>query len=352
MTLSTPTEPTVIPEQQVWRPTPLQALELEEIPSELHFVRDHFPAPGADRGPWSLEVTASWRSIEFRSVELDIERLRTLPQRTLTVVLECAGHRRVEFKPMPPGLPWAAGAVAEARWTGPNLSSVLELVGIPMDAHEVVLEGADSGPVDGVDGIHHFARSLPLAKALQPNALLAHEMNGEPIPRARGGPVRAVVPAWYATDSVKWLERIWFTNREFDGFFQAHDYRFRPPGERGPGERMTELPVHALITTPADADAGVSGDLSIRGIAWGGADGIAEVLVSVDHGQWAPALLGSARGPYARVSWEADCKVAPGPHELACRAIDGAGRTQPDRPPMNVQGYGNNAIHRVSFTSA
>ncbi len=353
MTLSVPSDPAISPEQQLWRPTPLQTLELEEIPNARHFVRDHFPAPARGRRPWSLELTASWRSIESRSVELDLRRLQNLPQRTVTVVLECAGHRRAEFEPMPRGLPWAAGAVAEARWTGPSLSTVLELVGVPASALEVVLQGADSGPVDGVDGVHHFARSLPLAKALEPDVLLAHEMNGEPIPRERGGPVRAVVPGWYATDSVKWLERIWFTNDEFDGYFQARDYRFRAPGESGLGERMTELPVHALITKPADCDATVpTGNLSTRGIAWGGTGGIAEVLVRLDDGPWAPARLGPVRSRYTRVSWESDCTVTPGPHELACRAIDGAGRTQPDRPPMNVQGYANNAVHRVNFTSA
>ena len=73
-------------------------------------------------------------------------------------------------------------------------------------------------------------------------------------PVERGGPVRAVVPGWYGTDSVKWLDRIWFTNNEFDGFFRAHDYRLRAPGEAGPGTRLTEVSVHALITTPADGE--------------------------------------------------------------------------------------------------
>ena len=352
LTSSTPTHgPRAQPpdDKIVWRPTPLRALELAEIPSDLHFVRDHFPAP--ECRPWSLEITASRRCLESPSVELGLERLRGLPQRTLRVVLECAGHRRVEFERLSTGLPWAAGAVAEARWTGPSLRSVLDLVGIPTDAREVVLEGADSGPVEGVDGIHHFARGLPLAKALDPDVLLACEMNGQPIPHERGGPVRAVVPGWYATDSVKWLRRIWFADREFDGFFQAQDYRFRLPDEHGAGQRMTELPVHALITTAGTDAQAATGHLSIRGIAWGGTGGIADVLVRVDDGPWARAHLGRIRGSHARVSWEAHRTVAPGPHRIACRAIDGTGRTQPDRPLANVQGYGNNAIHRVTITA-
>jgi len=269
------------------------------------------------------------------------------------VVRECAGHRRAEFESTAPGIPWGVGAVAEAEWTGASLASVLEFAGIPPDAHEVVLEGADAGPVHAFEGTHCFARSLPLAKALDPDVLLAYEMNGEPIPVARGGPVHAVVPGWYATDSVKWLDRIWFAYDEFDGVFQAHDYRLRAPGEPGPGRRMAGLPVHALTTTPTDAETGVAtGEVPIRGTAWGGTGGVAAVLVRVDLGSWTPAQIGPSRGPYARVGWEARCTLSTGSHEIACRAIDRAGQTQPDRPPANVRGYGNNAVHRVRLRAA
>jgi len=329
-----------------WRPTPLAALELDEIPSELHFVRDHFPAPDWDLGAWSLELIGS-----SGLLRVDLDTLKRLPARTLSVVLECAGHRRAEFEPLPGGLPWELGAVAEAHWTGTSLASVLQIAGIPADAHEVVLEGADAGVVAEVGGIHRFARSLPLDKALDPDVLLTYAMNGQPISLDRGGPVRLVVPGWYATDSVKWLDRIWFTDREFEGFFQAIDYRFCAPGEDGFGRRLGPLPVHALITTPVDGEARPGNELVIRGTAWGGAGGIADVLVQVDAGPWSRARLGAAPGPYTRVSWESRVTLDPGAHELACRAIDGAGETQPDEPPANQRGYANNAVHRITFVA-
>ena len=330
---------------QLWSPTPLEALELPAIPIELHFVRDHFPAPELDPAEWSLEVTGNRQALE-----IDLEQLRLLPERTLRVVLECAGHRRAEFDPVPSGQPWPCGAVAERAGRGPPPGAVAPPGRHPRGrAFEVVLEGSDSGPVEGFEGTHRFARSLPLAKALHHDVLLVHAMNGEPIPVDRGGPVRAIVPGWYATDSVKWLDRIWFTPEPFDGVFQAHDYRLKLPGEPGPGRRMTAVPVHALITTPADgAHDLTAGEAVIRGVAWGGAGGLAQVRVRVDQGPWIPARLAPARGPYARTHWELPCRLTPGIHEISCRAIDVAGRTQPSDPPANERGYGNNAVQRIA----
>lgn len=330
----------------LWRPTPLAALERSDLPTHLHFVRSHFAVPGIDVDSWSLEVVGSTHSLV-----VGVPGLRRFPERTVRVLLECAGHRRVEFEPLASGIPWGVGAVSEARWTGISLAGLLEWVGVPAEAQEVVLEGADAGSVDGFEGQHRFARSLPLDKALEADVLLAYAMNGQPIPPEHGGPVRTIVPGWYATDSVKWLERIWFTDREFDGVFQAHDYRLQLPGEPGPGRRMTEVPAHALITTPGEARAVPAQELAIQGVAWGGTGGVARVLVQLDRGGWTPAGLGSGRGEYAHVRWALPCRLDPGEHELACRAVDGSGATQPEHPVGNVRGYANHAVHRVRFTA-
>jgi DMSO/TMAO reductase YedYZ molybdopterin-dependent catalytic subunit len=329
-------------DEVLWGPTPLPALELPEIPSELHFVRNHFPIPDVDAGAWSLSIDGA-----DGPLSLDLDRLRSLPRRSVRVVLECSGHRRTELRPVPEGLPWACGAVAEAVWTGVSLSTLLSAAGIPEQAAEVVLEGADEGEFEGLPGRHHFARSLPLEKAFEHDVLLAYEMNGAPIPVSRGGPVRAIVPGWYATDSVKWLVRIWFESRPFDGAFQGHDYLWRLPDEPGRGTRMTDLPIHALITNPADRGRLACGRRLVRGVAWGGHGGVERVEVRVDQGRWRAARLAPSRGPYSRVGWELSCELEAGVHELACRATDRHGNVQLDQPVPNAGGYANNSVHRV-----
>jgi sulfite oxidase len=48
-------------------------------------------------------------------------------------------------------------------------------------------------------------RSVPL-EAMD-NAILAWEMNGEPIPLAHGGPLRVIVPGYYGVNNVKYVKR-------------------------------------------------------------------------------------------------------------------------------------------------
>ena len=326
--------------------TPLRALLLEEMPLEAHFRRDHFPVPDLRPGEWAVEVTGAVR----RPLRLDIGALRELGHRTETVVLECAGHRRTEYSPPAPGLAWAEGAVGEARWTGTPLAALLKRAGVLPSASAVALEGADSGPFQGRDGSHPFARALPLAKALAPEVALVWEVNGVPIPVRRGGPVRAIVPGWYATDSVKWLTRITVLETEFTGPWEAEDYRYRAPGETGPGERMTALPVHALVVDPGAHAALIPGATTVRGVAWGGTGGVDRVEIRIDGGDWLPAQLGPSRGAYARRFWTALWTATAGRHRIEVRATDATGQAQPDGVRWNPGGYANNAVHGVAVS--
>jgi DMSO/TMAO reductase YedYZ molybdopterin-dependent catalytic subunit len=50
-----------------------------------------------------------------------------------------------------------------------------------------------------------YARSLPREKAVQPEVLIAYQMNGRDLSRDHGYPVRAIVPGHYGMAAVKWL---------------------------------------------------------------------------------------------------------------------------------------------------
>src|SRR5437764_1124673 len=79
-----------------------------------------------------------------------------------------------------------------------------------------------------------FVRSLPLAKALDPDTLLAFRMNGELLEPSHGFPVRLFVPGWYGVASVKWLQRIEVLDRPFQGYFQTKKYTVQRQSSHGP----------------------------------------------------------------------------------------------------------------------
>jgi DMSO/TMAO reductase YedYZ molybdopterin-dependent catalytic subunit len=310
------------------------------MPSEAHFRRDHFPVAAFDREGWKLRLSSG-----TQHTSIALQQLEQLPSRALAVVLECAGHRRKEFDPPAQGVQWGVGAVSEALWSGARLSDVLACIPHVGTTH-VVLEGADSGSV-GPDGRHSsFARAIPIEKALHHDTLIALRMNGSPIPHGHGGPLRAIVPGWYATDSVKWLARIVLRTGEFDGYFEAVDYRV--PSESGSGSRrMTDLALNAILTSLPDGATIAAGQTTLRGIAWCGNASVSAVDLSIDGGKWRPAEIERPQSPYGRTLWRLGWLADQGAHTIVVRASDSNGVVQPAAPHWNPSGYANASRQRV-----
>src|SRR5256712_4566005 len=191
------------------------------------------PLPALDPPGWRLAVDGQ----VDQPITLSYEQLKALPARKIVAVLECAGNSRNSVSPPlnPPHL--GNGYVGNAEWLGVPLHRILERAGLKPSAHEVVLEGADRGQPAFAPEEVPFAKSLPLEKALHPDTLLVYAMNGAPLPREHGGPVRAVVPGWYGTYHVKWLGRGSGGGRALHGVVQARAWRVqRRPGGGGRGE--------------------------------------------------------------------------------------------------------------------
>jgi DMSO/TMAO reductase YedYZ molybdopterin-dependent catalytic subunit len=269
----------------------------------------------------------------------------------MTVTLECAGNGRSLLDPPTDGEQWGLGAVSVAEWTGVPLVEVLDQAGLKTTAREVLFRGADGGTVAARSGVTRFERSLKLDVARDSDVLLAHTMNGEPLPVEHGYPLRLVVPGWYGVTSVKWLTEIEAIDSAFTGYFQLDRYFYEWQRNREVvREPVTLQRVRSLITEPApggDVDRGV---LAVRGIAWSGAGPIARVDVSVGGGAWEAARLVGDQHGYGWQRWELLTRTAEGGlATVRARATDLAGNTQPEHPEWNRLGYGSNAIHEVSI---
>ena len=156
---------------------PFDQVDSYLTPTEMFYKRSHFPAPRIDATGYQLRIDGAVRN----PLALSYKELREMPSETRIATLECAGNGWIFLGRQVQGARWGLGAVSNAEWMGVPLRALLERAGLENDACEVVLEGADRGtpteepiPPDPIS----YARSVPRKKAVQPEVLIAYQMNG------------------------------------------------------------------------------------------------------------------------------------------------------------------------------
>ncbi len=322
---------------------PFSSLNAYLTPNERFYIRSHFAVPALDVKSWRLKVEGAVRT----PLELSYADLLKMQAQTVTATLECAGNGRVFLSPAVKGAQWELGGVSNAEWSGVPLGAILKRAGIRSGATEVVLEGADSGEIKDPPkptGPIHFARSLPLSRAVLPEVLLAYRMNGENLPASHGFPLRAVVPGWYGVASVKWLTRLIVTETPFNGYFQSVDYAMWERTNGLPTRvPLTEMQIKSQIARPDIHEVLTAGSTyRVYGAAWTGNSDVARVEVSADAGQsWQTASLLGKPIRHAWRFWEYAWQVPAqrGRYTLLARATDARGEVQPMQRQPDSENY-------------
>lgn len=316
-------------------------------PNDSFYVRNHFDVPALDWKTWRLRVAG----LVEAPITYTLRDLKRFPVHSLAVTMECAGNGRSSLRPPVEGEQWGLGAVSTAEWTGALLTDVLDRVHPANSARHALFRAADRGSSNRADEPHRYERSLSLAEIREYGALLAYEMNGDPLPPDHGYPVRLIVPGWYGVASVKWLTDIELVVEPLLGHFQTSRYVYETERRgRVAREPVTLQRVRALITEPVQSSVVPVGPLTVRGAAWSGSGLIARVNVSVDGGRWRPAELMGQSTRFEWRRWRIEARIRrSGNVRIRARATDEAGHTQPLRPVWNRLGYGNNAVHEVSL---
>lgn len=338
--------------------TPLHYFDDLFTPNEAFFVRYHLSdIPEVDPAKWRLTVGGDSASKPF---ELTLDSLKSdFPAVEIAAVCQCSGNRRGLFQPHVPGVEWGYGAMGNARWKGARLRDVLDRAGLSAETLEIAFEGADGPPVEKTPD---FVKSIPLWKALDPDTLVAYEMNGQPLPHFNGAPARIVVPGWTATYWMKHVTAIKARSTPEDNFWMKGAYRI-PVGkfplvqrflsqETAANTPITEMVVNSVITAPTAGERVQKGrPLTVKGLAWDGGYGVVSVEISADHGRtWVPAQLGPDAGRYSFRQWSAT--VTPdraGEMVLMARARNAVGQTQVTTLIQNPAGYHHNLMHSVGI---
>src|SRR6266849_4687870 len=323
--------------------TPFDQVDSFLTPTELFYIRSHFPAPRLDLASYQLRIDGAVRT----PLSLSYKQLRDMQSETRVAILECAGNSRVFLIPQVAGAQWELGAVGNAEWTGVPLAALLERAGLEEDTGEIVLEGADHGtpkekPVP--PGPTSYARSLPRDKAIQREVLIAYQMNGRDLPLDHGHPVRAIVPRHYGMASVKWLTHVHAVREPFRGYWQTSDYGYWDYLDGQPVRRaLGELKLKSEIVRPRVYETLAPNQVyTVFGAAWVGETDVTGIAVSTDGGQnWAEAefLDPAQRHAWRRWKFAWLTPTKPGRYTLLARAKDAGGMLQPDEHDQNYGVY-------------
>ena len=150
--------------------------------------------PVFDPKRWRLRIDG----LVARPLTLSYEQLRALPRAEQTSDFHCV----------------TGWSVKNVHWAGVRFHDLLAAAGPQPSAGALTFVSAERPYVD----------SLTLEEAYLKEAMLAYEMDGKPLSRPHGAPMRVVIPEMYGYKNVKWVERIVVTDRPLDGYWELRGY--------------------------------------------------------------------------------------------------------------------------------
>ncbi len=170
-----------------------------EPPGQNVFAKEEWPVlefgdqPDVPRERWRLAVDGACEA----PLALRWDDLLALPQVEVTADFHCV----------------TGWSILDLAFRGVRLEDVLALARPAADATHLMCHGSDG-----------YSTNLPLEEALKPDVLLVHAIEGRPVSRERGGPVRIVTPQLYAWKGAKWVSRLELLTHDRRGYWEIRGY--------------------------------------------------------------------------------------------------------------------------------
>jgi DMSO/TMAO reductase YedYZ molybdopterin-dependent catalytic subunit len=292
---------------------------------EFYQVSKNLVDPDVAKNSWRLDIVGQVENPRVYSFA-DIAAMPAVEQET---TLLCISY----------GV--GSGLCSNAIWKGVSLPTLLAQVKPKPDVTTVLFRAADG-----------YYETFRFEKAMEPTTLVAYEMNGQPLPRRHGFPLRLIVPGLYGEKNPKWLTRIELLDEADGRLHRRHGCGFYK--EQGWGREGDVIPTHSRIDAPQvrgdrfESPFQAAKPVELRGMAFGGDRGISKVEISDDDGKtWDDAEITK---PGTKLSWSLwSYHWRPedeGETKLVVRATDGNGNLQiseyRDQVPDGATG-----LHRV-----
>jgi DMSO/TMAO reductase YedYZ molybdopterin-dependent catalytic subunit len=320
---------TDIPDNVRWETPPdRRLLDVRTIsgpftPKDKFATTQHYGHPDVDPATFKLKVSG----LVDRPKALSLDDLKKMGATELVAGFECSGNRGP-----------VQGLCGNGKWSGVPLKTVLDSAGVKPSAREFVFFGADHGEEEiewrtqkfKLD--QQFGRSLNREKALSPEPFLAWGLNGEPLTKHQGSPLRLLVPGWYGVANVKWLSEIHVQEDAYLGKYQARWYRTLR-GEMIDGElKWVEKAVTHMNPKSFVARVTKEGDKhKVLGVVLNDGSPLKLVEVKIDEGPWQPATMDPATRD--KFGWKLFTYTwtgaTPGAHTLVSRVTEANGKVQP-----------------------
>jgi DMSO/TMAO reductase YedYZ molybdopterin-dependent catalytic subunit len=168
-----------------------------------------------------LDPQRDWRihmgGIAAKSSELNIDDLKKMAKPMGIHLMECAGNARsVHF-----------GLMSVADWAGVRIAELFENSKVNPSAARVLISGFDTYATKSISSVPGASWIFIRDDLRTARAFLATEMNGSPLTKDHGAPVRLVVPGWYGCACIKWVNEITIVDDTAAATSQMQEYAAR-----------------------------------------------------------------------------------------------------------------------------
>jgi len=292
-------------------------------PKDKFATTQHYDHPDVDLAAWKLKVSG----LVEKPIQLTIDDLKKLGSTELVAGFECSGNRGP-----------VNGLCGNGKWTGVSLKKVLDAAGVKASAREFIFFGADKGEEEVEWRTQKykidvpFGRSLNREKAMSGEPFLAWALNGEPLTKHQGAPLRLLVPGWYGVANVKWLSQIHIQEDAYMGKYQARWYR-TVRGEMIDGEMkyMETAVTHMNLKSFIARVTRNGNQYKVLTVVLNDGTPIKSVEVKIDDGPWQTAAADPSTKEkfgwkFYNLTWNG---ATAGDHTLISRATDVNGKVQP-----------------------